>query len=644
MSNYIRSVSELSAEIAALPPKNLIPPTADAAAKTARPIAIVGVHGISPIQQFAFQDQLATGLLAYLNAHDRRTSADRRSPTSGADPADESRSGTDRRTPQDRRSGAERRTGKPRVPWYRRIFGARAAPEHRAVQRRIQRWTATPYWPRVSKRTEDPVLKPSALRLHLKAEAKPSEPTTQVYDVYEGYWSPFSKGKTNIASLGRWLLRCLFLANSATAQVPATREKLRWDLGYVFGALAVALLFFVVAVGTGLLAWTRFAALFPQSENAVPKSFWAIAANPFELSKALPWYAWVHLVITIVIAYLVVQLVVLARTRWTAQRRKTELLNDSSKDGSFRKDTVAAATFQRATARIFIVVVGVLVVADIAILTFYGADLGAVLLYGALLLLTVGCVQAGRWILDFVVENILGDVQIYTTHDCNSKFYAVRQQIMSAVTNAMLAPLNAVDVTLDDDGNPIPTLGPGGKQLPDPPLYSRVHVAGHSLGSTIALDVILRIRQHAYEGAIDEDSWGRVRSLTTFGSALEKTRFLLDVRNPTVSAAQQQWQNDAYGRFFTDDVGRLDDPDNSFGIYWSNHWYPRDVVANKIVSYKSVVKPGSMSFDRKIGAQEHPICHDDKIVHERRFWEFVHGDYLGDPVFWRSVGPILTRT
>ena len=42
-----------------------------------------------------------------------------------------------------------------------------------------------------------------------------------------------------------------------------------------------------------------------------------------------------------------------------------------------------------------------------------------------------------------------------------------------------------------------------------------------------------------------------MRSLTTFGTALEKTRFLLDVRNPTVSAAQQQWQNDSYGRFFT---------------------------------------------------------------------------------------------
>ena len=37
-----------------------------------KPIAIVGVHGISPIQQYAFQDQLATGMLSYLNAQEER--------------------------------------------------------------------------------------------------------------------------------------------------------------------------------------------------------------------------------------------------------------------------------------------------------------------------------------------------------------------------------------------------------------------------------------------------------------------------------------------------------------------------------------------------------------------------------------------
>ena len=74
MSNYVRSVRALGAEL-----RQMVEPRAEAAYADAitavvagppQPIAVVGVHGISPIQQYAFQDQLATGLLAYLNARD----------------------------------------------------------------------------------------------------------------------------------------------------------------------------------------------------------------------------------------------------------------------------------------------------------------------------------------------------------------------------------------------------------------------------------------------------------------------------------------------------------------------------------------------------------------------------------------------
>jgi hypothetical protein len=293
---------------------------------------------------------------------------------------------------------------------------------------------------------------------------------------------------------------------------------------------------------------------------------------------------------------------------------------------------------------VFVAAFVLLVIADgIMLANNYAGDPADLAWEGAWLVFAVAMVQLGRWLADFVVENILGDVQIYTTHDSNSTFYTIRQQIIAAVTNAVLGAVNAVDVKVDAGGNPITRNDASGNPISDP-LYAKVHVAGHSLGSTIAMDVLLRIRQLSYEGAVTEEAWGRVRSLTTFGTALEKTRFLLDVRNPTVSAAQQQWQNDAYGRFFTLDPDTLKERDNSRGIFWGNLWYEHDIVANEIVSYRSDVSPGTMSFDWIKGArnQEHPICRNERITHRRWPGAFVHGDYTGDALFWNSVGPVLT--
>src|ERR1700676_4635423 len=118
-NNWVRSVRALSAELRQLTPA---PPDVaalerdvDLVAKPPQPIAVVGIHGISPIQQYAFQDQFATGLLAYLNARDdlrygvqyedRRDGADRRAATPAAAPPE-----PDRRTGKERRAWNDRGT------------------------------------------------------------------------------------------------------------------------------------------------------------------------------------------------------------------------------------------------------------------------------------------------------------------------------------------------------------------------------------------------------------------------------------------------------------------------------------------------------------------------------------------------------
>jgi hypothetical protein len=546
------------------------PADAAAGAQPPRPVAIVGVHGISPIQQYGFQDQLATGMLSYLNAVE-----------------------------------ASRNSGRT--------------------------WAATSYWPRVAQGPNDPDIKPSALRLHRDDEPAPDNPTTQVYDVYEGYWSPYSKGKTNIASLLNWLLSITFLATSSTARIPASWRKLSFDVGYLLGALFLVVLFLAGGVLAGTIAWSGFLELFSVSGPAAP-SFLDLATNPLGHLAVVPWYGWLQLALDVVVAYLIVQLFIVFRTRIKTHTRTVEMRNDGRTGGRFEHQTIEASVFHRVTATVLLVFVVVLGLVDWWLLKTYHPDnMLLVLWHGAWLVAAVGLIQFARGIADFVVVDVLGDVQIYCTHDTNSAFYAIRGQIVDAVTKALMGALSAIDVTrvVPDDSGPAP-------------LYAKVHVAGHSLGTTVALDVLIRIRQLFFEHAVPESSWGRIRSFTTFGTALEKTRFFLDVRNATLSAAQQQWQNDVYGQYFTLDRNTLAAPDNANGIFWSNHWYARDIVANRIVSYESDVNPGAPLHSYLTATGAHPICEDNRIPHPKPPWAFVHGDYIGDALFWKNVGPVFT--
>lgn len=427
----------------------------------------------------------------------------------------------------------------------------------------------------------------------------------------------------------RWLLTCSFLATSSTARIPAGWRKLGWDAGYVTAAFSLVFALLAAAALTGNFAWGRFVAMFAVDPQKAP-TFWGFAFDPLGQIGALHWYGWFQLGIDVLLAYLLCQLVVLWRARTAAAARTTELLKDATRGGRFETGTIDAAAFHRVAAAIFIATVLVLAGIDALLLThFHTGAPGDPVWYSVALVLTVAFLQGARGLADFIVLDVLGDVQVYTTHDANAAFYGIREQIIAAVTDAVLGPLHAV----------APSRGAGGVPAP---LYRSVHIAGHSLGSTVALDVLIRIRQMVEEGALAAADWGRIRSFTTFGTALEKTRFFFDVRSPTVSAAQQSWQNDVYGCFFTLDRAVLAARDNTHGIYWSNHWYEHDVVANAIVSYESDVRPSASFSAWRAASGPHPICADNPIPHQRPRYAFVHSDYLGDPLFWNFVGPVLT--
>ncbi len=236
----------------------------------------------------------------------------------------------------------------------------------------------------------------------------------------------------------------------------------------------------------------------------------------------------------------------------------------------------------------------------------------------------VGFFRSAFGTLNEFFVNTLGDVQIYTTHDENSAFYKLRQEIVELVEGVILQVLRAESgplVTM-----PVPRDGFAIRGALDPPLplYDRVVVAAHSLGSTIGMDALINIHEMCAEGGVLPEQWNRLRAFVTFGSSLEKTKFFFDVKQPTVSASADHWRNDVYGRLFTNDFTTLsgDAASSTPQIFWANHWYGTDLVANCIESYTD--RGGRAICENTLLASKFSLVHP-----------WVHSDYLWDENFWR---------
>lgn len=521
--------------------------------------AVFAVHGISPHQRYAFLDQVADALQSFLN--DKEQAA---------------------------RSGHS--------------------------------WDIVVHWPRIAAPDEETV-KPSALRLY-RNDDSPTNPNGTTYDVYEGYWSPLSKGRTNFRSALKWLFNSTFLGTSSTAAIPGSWQKLKSDLTYVAILLGIVLGGALVALALGLWAWVLFIRTLTGGLSG-SVSYWALLTNPIGTALQLPFLAYVELAIDAAAAYLLAQLWVMHRAG-SQRRSKTKKLSAQATDGGlFQRRTIVAETFHRYASALLWILFVLLALAGWGVHRLVGQPGGWHAVAAVGVVLSVLIFQGARSLADFAVENVLGDVQIYTTHDQNSGYYAIRAQIVGTVSDALIGVLRTTETATSSQ-----------------PYYNAIHIFGHSLGSTVAMDVLIRLRQLVQEGTLAETGWKRIRSLTTFGSALEKTRFFFDVRHPTVSAAQDQWENDVYGRFFTKDQVVLRDPDNSRGIYWSNLWYLRDIVANEIVSYTSDVASGH-PFLWKAAQRPREICENHELTHPRARLAWVHSDYLQDKLFWAKVGLVI---
>lgn len=421
-----------------------------------------------------------------------------------------------------------------------------------------------------------------------------------VFDVYEGYWSPIDKNRTSVPSVLSWLLNSLFAPLNAVTPLPARGKKLAFDLVFVFVAIALVFLLPLAAIAVFGTSYADFSAdRFSGREVSLFGVLRLLRTNVPMLRYGLE----VHYLLSMVLGaagwYIIAHVAISFLTSLRMRR------------GS-GKEAHQFAWQQKM--RLLAVMTGAALIAFSWSVPAFRHERFAfhwepLLLLGVALLIRLALALAK----DFFV-NRLGDIQIYATGDHNSTHYYLRERILEAVESTLARVL-----TTEEGGSP---------------YYERVYVVAHSLGSTIAMDALIHLYQAVEAHELSRDAWDRIKAFVTLGTALEKTKFFFGSRNPSLTESFQHWRDDVYGRLFSRDPASLERQavSGAHTIFWANYWYFRDVVANKVSTYRASADQG--------GDGETDICFNVRLRERgKTFFDnpWVHSDYLGDPHFWSGV-------
>jgi hypothetical protein len=454
-------------------------------------------------------------------------------------------------------------------------------------------WTRSVFYPKVNQQRDAAQSYASALRVAQQdGQAGPS------FDVYEAYWSPIDKGKTNVRTVFGWLLKTLFVPLSTTARMPATFWKLVYDGAYTAIAMILTLGLFVGAVWLTVTGYVILAPgrVEPVKMPSFVSAMWTAATDPMQIFKGFkPQYVFA-IVLAFIAMYLLLQFAIAAWHWWTEPPDRDALHHIRER----------AYTWWRIVSAVALVV--------LAIVFGYFAvrlmDAGPHVLWAlAAVVIGASALRAALALANDFFVNRIGDVQIYTSRDWNSDLHALREKITETVQQTIQQVLDSRESDRDDT-----------------PKYERVYILAHSLGSTIAMDALIRLHQLQEGGTISEDLWQRIRGFITFGTALEKTKFFFDLARPSLSQSYDQWRGKVYGHLFTKDQKALTSATHQ--IYWTNYWYFDDLVANEIRTYRD----GSVSEEERIAGDPAEICVNVQLRSPAKPW--VHSAYLTDNAFW----------
>lgn len=127
---------------------------------------------------------------------------------------------------------------------------------------------------------------------------------------------------------------------------------------------------------------------------------------------------------------------------------------------------------------------------------------------------------AASWKIRGLLVQYVGDVAIYVMPYGVDGFDALRREVRERVLKTARAIYSGTD---------------GAGQ----PLYDRVLVVGHSLGSVLCYDVLNRLVLEDEAGPAKLDVSRRTRLLLTFGSPLDKTAFIFSAQGAGTSEARE---------------------------------------------------------------------------------------------------------
>ncbi|MDQ6766533.1 MAG: hypothetical protein M3Z41_01840 [Candidatus Eremiobacteraeota bacterium] len=433
-------------------------------------------------------------------------------------------------------------------------------------------WSTGIVWPRVHNDQQIVESQAVALRVECKDEGGGNIPFEPTIDVFEGYWSPIDKEQTTPLRVLSWLLAATFVPLN-NVRIPATFAKSAFDLSFTLGALVLGLLATYVVASSALRAYHAYVTQVSVDMHGL--LFAAVGAYMLAQVLARLWQVMVrHARLSVWNALILVGLAIggVILLDWPNRAAQLSWIGRLTGPSGWLFISALALRFVLSFAKNFLV-------------------------------------------------DAIGDIQIYTTHDENARFYQFRQQIIQTVGRVVVQVLQSTDE--------------GGK-----PLYDNVFLVGHSLGTTVLMDVIIALHALVEEEAFPTERWRCIRAFVTYGSALEKTRFFFDVRNQNLSEALVRWRKDVYGHLFTADAAVLDgEPPRTHmppsGIFWANYWYFTDVVANEIRSYTSSREPGE-DLTGQAQQPDHSICVNVQLQSPRTI--LPHSRYLRDASFWHT-GP-----
>lgn len=482
-------------------------------------------------------------------------------------------------------------------------------------------WNCDVFFPTLNQQPGAAQAFASALRIYQGSDKE--NPPHTVFDIYEGYWSPIDKNRTGAGSVVSWIFKSTFIPLSTNARLPATGKKLFFDLTYTLAAILTLVLAGAAALAAASLTYSWLTQS-TDAKHAISfgELFGDIVRNPGALVSGFrPWTIW-SMALGLLGGYALAQFIVSFVSLGA---------RDAKPATKFAQDEQTRFSVWRVITRSVLAVIGALLLAAACVLPQEGrlpfwmhfVPLG--FLASALFLRSYFALANDAF------ANRFGDIQIYTTRDNNSEFYGLREQIIETVQRTVTQVLSTVDDHAPKENGRFP------------PAYERIYVLGHSLGSTIALDVLIRLHELVEGDTLDEADWRRIRALVTFGTSLEKTKFFYDVQNPTLSQTYQQWRDDVDGHLFTRDKSILskDTPQTGLdplGIFWANYWYFHDLVANEIRTYQSSIQAGKTISNLTRLKEERIIAQNIEL--KGRFaanHPWVHSDYLTDPNFWSGT-------